>query len=85
MKFVEFTQEPERLRKICDTFNYISSVRASRSSRVKPILSCSRLWTRWTPPALGRRTVERSIPKSLSRRARRFNVRSPAKPAPQTR
>jgi multiple sugar transport system substrate-binding protein len=28
MKFVEFTQEPERLRKICDTFNYISSVRS---------------------------------------------------------
>ncbi|MGA7214236.1 MAG: extracellular solute-binding protein [Terrimicrobiaceae bacterium] len=27
MKFIEFTQEPERLRKICDTFNYISSVR----------------------------------------------------------
>ena len=28
VKFVEFTQEPERLRKICDTFNYISSVRS---------------------------------------------------------
>jgi multiple sugar transport system substrate-binding protein len=28
MKFIEFTQEPERLRKICDTFNYISSVRS---------------------------------------------------------
>ncbi len=27
MKFIAFTQEPERLRKICDTFNYISSVR----------------------------------------------------------
>ncbi|MGA9577149.1 MAG: sugar ABC transporter substrate-binding protein, partial [Terrimicrobiaceae bacterium] len=27
MKFVEFTQEAERLRKICDTLNYISSVR----------------------------------------------------------
>jgi multiple sugar transport system substrate-binding protein len=28
IKFIEFTQEPERLRKICDTFNYISSVRS---------------------------------------------------------
>jgi multiple sugar transport system substrate-binding protein len=28
MKFIEFTQDPERLRKICDTFNYISSVRS---------------------------------------------------------
>jgi multiple sugar transport system substrate-binding protein len=28
MKFVEFTQEPERLRKICDTFNYISSIKS---------------------------------------------------------
>ena len=28
MKFIEFTQEPERLRKICDTLNYISSVRS---------------------------------------------------------
>jgi multiple sugar transport system substrate-binding protein len=28
MKFVEFTQEPERLRKICETLNYISSVRS---------------------------------------------------------
>ena len=28
VKFIEFTQEPERLRKICDTFNYISSVRS---------------------------------------------------------
>ncbi|HEY0789645.1 MAG TPA: extracellular solute-binding protein [Chthoniobacterales bacterium] len=28
IKFVQFTQDPERLRKICDTFNYISSVRA---------------------------------------------------------
>lgn len=27
MKFIEFTQEPARLRKICDAFNYISSVR----------------------------------------------------------
>jgi multiple sugar transport system substrate-binding protein len=28
VKFVEFTQEPERLRKICDTFNYISSIQS---------------------------------------------------------
>jgi multiple sugar transport system substrate-binding protein len=28
VKFIQFTQEPERLRKICDTFNYISSVRS---------------------------------------------------------
>ena len=28
VKFIEFTQEAERLRKICDTFNYISSVRS---------------------------------------------------------
>ena len=28
MKFVEFTQEPARLRKICDTFNYISSIKS---------------------------------------------------------
>jgi multiple sugar transport system substrate-binding protein len=28
LKFVAFTQEPERLRKICDTFNYISSIRS---------------------------------------------------------
>jgi multiple sugar transport system substrate-binding protein len=28
VKFVEFTQEPERLRKICDTFNYISSIKS---------------------------------------------------------
>ena len=27
-KFVAFTQEPERLRKICDTFNYISSIKS---------------------------------------------------------
>ena len=27
LKFVQFTQDPERLRKICDTFNYISSIR----------------------------------------------------------
>jgi multiple sugar transport system substrate-binding protein len=26
LKFIEFTQEPTRLRKICDTFNYISSI-----------------------------------------------------------
>jgi multiple sugar transport system substrate-binding protein len=28
VKFVQFTQEPARLRKICDTFNYISSIQA---------------------------------------------------------
>src|SRR5262249_25927117 len=28
VKFIQFTQEPERLRKICDTFNYISSIRS---------------------------------------------------------
>jgi multiple sugar transport system substrate-binding protein len=28
VKFIEFTQDPERLRKICDTFNYISSIRS---------------------------------------------------------
>ena len=28
VKFVQFTQEPDRLRKICDTFNYISSIRS---------------------------------------------------------
>ena len=28
VKFIQFTQEPERLRKICDTFNYVSSVRS---------------------------------------------------------
>jgi multiple sugar transport system substrate-binding protein len=28
MKFIQFTQEPDRLRKICDTLNYISSVRS---------------------------------------------------------
>jgi len=28
LKFIQFTQEPERLRKICDTFNYISSIRS---------------------------------------------------------
>ena len=28
VKFVQFTQDPERLRKICDTFNYISSIRS---------------------------------------------------------
>jgi multiple sugar transport system substrate-binding protein len=28
LKFIEFTQQPERLRKICDTFNYISSIRS---------------------------------------------------------
>ena len=28
MKFISFTQEPERLRKVCDTFNYISSVKS---------------------------------------------------------
>jgi multiple sugar transport system substrate-binding protein len=28
VKFVAFTQEPERLRKICDTFNYISSIQS---------------------------------------------------------
>jgi multiple sugar transport system substrate-binding protein len=28
MKFVQFTQEPSRLRTICDTFNYISSVQS---------------------------------------------------------
>ncbi len=28
VKFIEFTQDPERLRKICDTFNYISSIQS---------------------------------------------------------
>jgi multiple sugar transport system substrate-binding protein len=28
VKFIQFTQDPERLRKICDTFNYISSIRS---------------------------------------------------------
>jgi multiple sugar transport system substrate-binding protein len=28
MKFVQFTQEPSRLRTICDTFNYISSIQS---------------------------------------------------------
>ena len=28
VKFIEFTQEPERLRKICETFNYISSIQS---------------------------------------------------------
>ena len=28
VKFIQFTQEPDRLRKICDTFNYISSIRS---------------------------------------------------------
>src|SRR3984893_3714934 len=28
VKFIAFTQEPERLRKICDTFNYISSIQS---------------------------------------------------------
>jgi multiple sugar transport system substrate-binding protein len=28
VKFVQFTQDPELLRKICDTFNYISSIRS---------------------------------------------------------
>ena len=28
VKFIQFTQEPDRLRKICDTLNYISSVRS---------------------------------------------------------
>jgi len=28
IKFITFTQEPARLRKVCDAFNYISSVRA---------------------------------------------------------
>jgi multiple sugar transport system substrate-binding protein len=28
LKFIQFTQEPDRLRKICDTLNYISSVRS---------------------------------------------------------
>jgi multiple sugar transport system substrate-binding protein len=40
MKFIEFTQEPERLRKICDTLNYISSVRsiAKQQGEANPIL-----------------------------------------------
>jgi multiple sugar transport system substrate-binding protein len=40
MKFVEFTQEPERLRKICDTLNYISSVRAvaKQQGEANPVL-----------------------------------------------
>ena len=28
LEFIEFTQEPERLRKICDALNYISSIRS---------------------------------------------------------
>jgi multiple sugar transport system substrate-binding protein len=28
VKFIQFTQDPERLRKICDTFNYISSIQS---------------------------------------------------------
>jgi multiple sugar transport system substrate-binding protein len=28
VKFVQFTQDPDRLRKTCDTFNYISSIRS---------------------------------------------------------
>jgi ABC-type glycerol-3-phosphate transport system substrate-binding protein len=27
-KFIQFTQEPDRLRKLCDTFDYISSIRS---------------------------------------------------------
>jgi multiple sugar transport system substrate-binding protein len=40
MKFIEFTQEPERLRKICDTLNYISSVRtvAKQQGEANPVL-----------------------------------------------
>jgi multiple sugar transport system substrate-binding protein len=28
LKYIQFTQDPDRLRTICDTFNYISSVRS---------------------------------------------------------
>jgi multiple sugar transport system substrate-binding protein len=40
MKFIQFTQEPERLRKICDTLNYISSVRsiAKQQGEANPVL-----------------------------------------------
>ena len=40
MKFVAFTQEPERLRKICDTFNYISSIKsvAKQQGEAKPAI-----------------------------------------------
>src|SRR6202795_1485806 len=33
VKFIQFTQEPDRLRKICDTFNYISSIRSVAKHR----------------------------------------------------
>jgi multiple sugar transport system substrate-binding protein len=40
VKFVAFTQEPERLRKICDTFNYISSIKsvAKQQGEAKPAI-----------------------------------------------
>ena len=40
VKFIQFTQEPERLRKICDMLNYISSVRsiAKQQGEANPIL-----------------------------------------------
>ncbi|MBV8141361.1 MAG: extracellular solute-binding protein [Verrucomicrobia bacterium] len=44
IKFIQFTQEPERLRTICDTFNYISSVRSvakqqgEANSELKPFV-----------------------------------------------
>src|SRR5271165_3558222 len=28
LKFIQFTQEPDRLRKMCDTFNFVSSIRS---------------------------------------------------------
>jgi multiple sugar transport system substrate-binding protein len=48
IKFVQFTQDPDRLRKICDTFNYLSSVRSvakqqgeakDAAAKIKPLLS----------------------------------------------
>ena len=45
--------------------------------------SCSPLWTKWTPPGPGRRTAERSIPRSPWRPELRFRRPSRAKPAPK--
>ena len=85
IKFIEFTQDPERLRKICDTFNYISSVRsiAKQQGEANPELQ----------PFVDQMDTARArsqdggakYPISLLPPERRFNVPSPAKPPPRRR
>ena len=66
VKFVAFTQEPERLRKICDTFNYISSIQsvAKQQGEANPaVAALCRPNGRRSGQVAGRRSeVSRDLP-----------------------